>query len=74
MTKDFNKVKLNAKTWYKKAFGDELRKKVLDMIGTKIKSSQDAFDLNDYEDQDLQEISLGERDAIEFGFIKIGEK
>ena len=64
----------HANKWMNDAFGEDLEERVIDMIGSKIKTSQDAYDLNDFEDQSLQEITICERDAIDWGFYKLGKE
>lgn len=68
---DIDTIIHHANKWYTDTFGCDLEEKVKDMIGTTINTSQDAYDLNDFEDQNLQEISLGERDAVDWGFSKL---
>ena len=71
---DIETVIYHAEKWMEEAgYGWTLEKRVIDMIGTKINTPQDAYDLNDFEDQDLQEITICERDAIDWGFYKLGK-
>ena len=61
-----------ANQFYQDYFGEDISQETQDLIGVEIFDIQDAYNLNDCDVED-QKISLGERDALEYAFLKLNK-